>query len=116
MRQAGAVVFTGLREEGGLALAEAMLMGAPVIVLAHGGAGHIARSATDPSRVILVAPTTFEDTARRLGEAMTRFYQDPPLRCDPTLDVTESRRRLKVAVEEVCRVAPGGTGSSLRSS
>ncbi len=33
-----AAVFTGLREEGGLALAESMLRGVPAIVLGHGGA------------------------------------------------------------------------------
>src|SRR5207244_975293 len=33
IRASAAVVFTGMREEGGLALAEAMLSGAPVIVL-----------------------------------------------------------------------------------
>ena len=108
IRQAGAVVFTGLREEGGLALAEAMLLGAPVIVLAHGGAGHIAASATDPGRVILVVPTTPADTAHAIGDAMTRFYRDPPERCDPNLNAAEPNRILRVAVEELCGVSTSG--------
>jgi glycosyltransferase involved in cell wall biosynthesis len=103
--EAAAVVFTGLREEGGLALAEAMLMGAPVIVLAHGGAGHIARSATDPSRVALVSPDNRDRTARSIGAAMTRFYETVPLRSDSTLDVSAARRKLTAAVE----AAWGGT-------
>ena len=50
-----------MREEGGLALAEAMLSGAPVIVLAHGGARTIAERALDPSRVTLIEPAGVDD-------------------------------------------------------
>lgn len=101
--EAAAVVFTGLREEGGIALAEAMLLGTPVIVLAHGGAGNIAVSASDPSRVALVAPDTRKRVARRLGEAMARFSGQTITRTDPTLDVPQARQRLKQAVEQACR-------------
>jgi glycosyltransferase involved in cell wall biosynthesis len=101
--EAAAVVFTGLREEGGIALAEAMLMGAPVIVLAHGGAGTIARSASDPSRVALVVPSDPVSTARSIGDAMTRLCEDRPVRTGPTLDVAEARRTLRGVVEEACR-------------
>ena len=38
MRGATTVLFTGLREEGGLALAEAMYAARRLIVLDHGGA------------------------------------------------------------------------------
>jgi glycosyltransferase involved in cell wall biosynthesis len=106
LTEAAAVVFTGLREEGGIALAEAMLVGAPVIVLAHGGAGTIARSASDSSRVALITPGDPVSTARRIGDAMTRFSEDRSVRTGPTLDVAEARRRLRVAVEEACRAVP----------
>jgi glycosyltransferase involved in cell wall biosynthesis len=76
---AAACVFTGPREEGGCALAEAMLAGAPVVVLAHGGARLLAESNTDAARVALVEPGWTSDTARRLGAAMTSFALAPTL-------------------------------------
>jgi hypothetical protein len=73
MAKASAVVFTGLREEGGIALAEALLLGVPVIVLDHGGAGTVAGAAIDKERVALIRPGSIGTTARRIGEAMGRF-------------------------------------------
>jgi glycosyltransferase involved in cell wall biosynthesis len=99
---AAAVVFTGLREEGGLALAEAMLAGAPVIVLAHGGARTIASASVDGSRVALIEPGTFTDTACRIGAAMSRFTRATPARSGPTLDVAQARDTLRAAVERAC--------------
>jgi glycosyltransferase involved in cell wall biosynthesis len=63
-------VFTGMREEGGLALAEAMLVGTPVVVLANGGAASIARAATDPECVSLVDPGSLSDTVAAMAEAI----------------------------------------------
>jgi len=102
VRRAAAVVFTGLREEGGVALAEAMLVGAPVIVLAHGGARTIASSTTDPDRVVLVAPDSPRATAIQIGRAMTRFSQSPSPRQDPMLDGAAAAQILRTAVEGVC--------------
>lgn len=68
-----AALFTGLYEEGGLALAEALATGVPTVVLDHGGAGTIARRATEAGRVVLVAPGGVADTAQRLGEAVARL-------------------------------------------
>jgi glycosyltransferase involved in cell wall biosynthesis len=106
--EAAAVIFTGLREEGGVALAEAMLMGAPVIVLGHGGVRNIVASASDRSRVALVAPADPASTARRLGEAMTRFHEHVALRTDSNLDARPARLALKTAVEEACRAVVRG--------
>jgi glycosyltransferase involved in cell wall biosynthesis len=86
MQGAAGLLFTGLREEGGLALAEAMYQGLPVVVLAHGGAGLVARQALDPSRVRVVEPGSIRETARRLGEAMTELYAEAPKARTPTLD------------------------------
>ena len=60
---AGAVVFAGVREEGGTALAEAMQRGAPVIVFANGGAKTVAEAAIDHKRVRLVAPGSRDEIA-----------------------------------------------------
>lgn len=105
VRRAAAAVFTGLREEGGLALAEAMLVGTPVIVLAHGGARTIASSTTDPDRVVLVAPDNPRATAMQIGRAMTRFSQSPSARHDPMLDGSAAAQILRTAIEGVCDAA-----------
>ena len=98
--RAAAVVFTGLREEGGMALAEAMLSGAPVIVLANGGARTIAESTTDPDRVALIEPAGTQETARRLAEAMFRFSRNPSTSTGPTLDPDAARRTLRGIFEK----------------
>ena len=103
---AAAVVFTGLREEGGLALAEAMICGAPVIVLANGGARTIAALGTDAARVVLIEPTGPDDTARRLGEAMTRFAHRPPLVRTSLIDQATAKRALRAAFSEVYSLQP----------
>ena len=96
--EAAAVVFTGLREEGGIALAEAMLCGAPVIVLANGGAETIAAAATDPSCVALIQPASIAETARRMAEAMTRFSRASHERSGGALlDQRAARRTLRRA-------------------
>jgi glycosyltransferase involved in cell wall biosynthesis len=106
---AAAAVFTGLREEGGLALAEAMLCGTPVIVLANGGALSIAQAATDPARVALIEPADVETTARRIGAAMTRFSQRPAEASDPLLDRAAAVCQLRDAFDEA--LASSGTAS-----
>lgn len=88
---AAAGVFAGLREEGGLALAEAMLCGLPVIVLNHGGARAIATWATDRSRVALVEAGTIAATTRGFASAMTRFALHPPPGTAPLLDQAAAR-------------------------
>jgi len=103
---AAAVVFPGLREEGGVALAEAMYAGVPVIVLSHGGARTVASGALDPSRVALIPPSSTEEVARAMGEAMRRFCHTPPTGTGPNLD----QRYYRQALEAACRraVATGG--------
>ena len=106
LTEAAAVVFTGLREEGGLALAEAMLAGTPIMVLAHGGAKIIAESSTDPQRMALDRAGRRRSTARRLGEAMTRFTRAPPSRREPMLEQCGSVRRWSCATCCVCGSPP----------
>jgi glycosyltransferase involved in cell wall biosynthesis len=100
LAKAAAVVFPGLREEGGLSLAEAMLFGAPVIVLANGGARTIAAAATDRFRVALIEPGTVTTTVQRMAEAMTYFSRHADMHArGPLLDQTAARDTLRAAFE-----------------
>lgn len=111
LKAAPAVVFAGLREEGGVALAEAMYAGTPVIVLAHGGAKTIAAAALDARRVALIAPAAADQVARGIGQAMTRFCDAPPPGRGPNLDPEYYRQ----AIGGACREALGiHTGSDSR--
>lgn len=107
LTEATAVVFTGLHEEGGMALTEAMLFGSPIVVLAHGGAGTIARSALDPERVALIRPGTVEETAQAIGHAMAGFIKDPPADTGPNLAVEQAREALRAAVADALDRARG---------
>jgi glycosyltransferase involved in cell wall biosynthesis len=86
LSEAPAALFTGLREEGGVALAEAMRSGTPVIVLANGGARTVAEAATDRRRVELIEIGSMDACAKRLAAAMDRFVVDPPTSTTPLLD------------------------------
>jgi glycosyltransferase involved in cell wall biosynthesis len=99
LEEAAAVLFTGLREEGGMALAEAMFAGVPVIVLAHGGAMAVAQAAIEPSKVALIYPQDVATTARNMGEAMTRFVRSPPSAQGPSLDRAAAVRALRESIE-----------------
>ncbi len=102
---AAGAVFTGLREEGGLALAEAMMAGTPVIVLGVGGAAWIAQQALDPARVTIVAVAGVEDTARRLGAAMARAVAHPSTASTPLLDRDAAVSMLQQAVRQALATA-----------
>lgn len=88
VRGAAAVIFAGIHEDGGCALCETMLLGAPAVVLAHGGPKEIIeRWGTDPMRVALVPPIGGPAaTGAALGDALTRMLAHAPARDDPYLD------------------------------
>ncbi len=86
MRGATTVLFTGLREEGGLALAEAMYAARRIIVIDHGGAGAIARCAIDPDRIALIPPGDIATTASEMADAITKHMSAPPTPDEPLLD------------------------------
>ncbi len=96
--RAGAVIFPGVREEGGTALAEAMQRGAPVIVFANGGARTVAEAAIDADRVRLVSPGSRDEIARGFGEAMTHFHSGGPLANTPNLDTAAAHAKLEAAI------------------
>ncbi|MGI9647825.1 MAG: glycosyltransferase [Acidimicrobiia bacterium] len=96
--RAGAVVFAGVREEGGTALAEAMQRGAPVIVFANGGAKTVAEAAVDPDRVRLIPPGTRDEIAAGFGQAMTHFHNTTDLPNTPNLDTAAAHKQLEEAI------------------
>jgi glycosyltransferase involved in cell wall biosynthesis len=73
MRGARAVCLPSRRETFGLVVAEAMLLGVPVVATTVGGIPEIVRHEIDG---LLVPP----DDPRRLGEALQRVLTDEPLR------------------------------------
>lgn len=88
LRAAPFALFTGINEEGGCALCEAMMLGVPVVVLAHGGPAEIVNGwCLDPSRVVAVPPAGGIDaTARALGQGMRTLIGRGALRTEPYLD------------------------------
>jgi glycosyltransferase involved in cell wall biosynthesis len=86
MRGARVVVFTGMREEGGLALGEALLLGCPSVVLANGGAELLASSVTDATRVSLVVPRGLRATVRAMAAAIDDHWLRPREQREPLLD------------------------------
>lgn len=108
--RAAACVFTGLREEGGCALAEAMLAGAPVVVLGHGGARLLAESATDQERIRIVDPTSYDEVLDGIADGMTHFTRNLSRRHGGYLDQEATKQALQDAVRSamVGRTAPTG--------
>jgi glycosyltransferase involved in cell wall biosynthesis len=100
MADAAAVVFTGLREEGGCALSEAMQLGVPVIVLGHGGARSVAEANTDPSRVALIEPQSAKRTVGDFAAAMTKFSTHPLPAKGSYLDCAGTKRALQQALRD----------------
>jgi hypothetical protein len=84
-----------------------MLLGVPVVVLAHGGPRTIAAAALDPSRVALIAPDWAAIVACRIGAAMQHFVEHPPPQSSPNIDVPAQLWRLQEAVIAAA-AEPGG--------
>lgn len=98
MRGATTVLFTGLREEGGIALAEAMHAARRIVVLDHGGAGAIARFATDPTRVALIPPADVSTVAARFASAVEQHMDAGPVADIPLIDRQRAIADLAAAV------------------
>jgi glycosyltransferase involved in cell wall biosynthesis len=103
LASAGAVLFAGVREEGGIGLAEALLAGAPVIVLDHGGAAAVVDRAVDPARVQRVpVGRSVADTVAGLAAAMVRWQGTAPQPAhEGNLDVAGARAELARVLAEV---------------
>lgn len=106
VREAGAVLFAGIHEDGGCALCEAMLLGAPVAVLAHGGPAEIVeRWGTDRARVRLVPPAGPVETARALGAALGELLARPAAADAPMLDQAGATLAFLAELEEAMAAA-----------
>jgi len=105
-RTAAAAVFAGVREEGGVALAEAMLLGTPAIVLAHGGARTVAALASDRSRVALIEPTDASTVIEEFAGAMTRFVAMSSSSATPLFQRQRATARLEGIVARAVREQP----------
>ena len=113
---ASVALFTGLREEGGFALAEAMLLGTPVVVLANGGAATVAQASIAPERTTLVEVAPLADTIQAMGAAIdehlgteshTRSTQRVPL-----IDQAAAVDEFRGLIEMVLLTPDGGNASS----
>jgi glycosyltransferase involved in cell wall biosynthesis len=106
MQSANAVVFTGMREEGGLALAEALYLGTPTIVLDHGGPSTIAHAVIDPDQVTLVSVESKNETITGLARAMSLAAVCVPGARKPLLDLADGRETLSKIYAEVLKPPP----------
>jgi glycosyltransferase involved in cell wall biosynthesis len=100
MRGARAVVFTGMREEGGLGLAEALLIGAPIVVLDNGGAGHLAHQSTDQGLVRAIAPHGREATIRAFAAALDECWLRADRAAGPLIDQQAAVDELEAVVRQ----------------
>ncbi|MCP4965272.1 MAG: glycosyltransferase family 4 protein [bacterium] len=98
MRHATTTVFTGLREEGGLALTEAFYTARRVIVLDHGGAGSIARRATDDSRVARVAIGSVDHVINGFAAALDSHFAATEADASPLLDRKAAIKELEQTI------------------
>ncbi len=100
MQGATTVLFTGLREEGGLALTEAMYNARRVIVLEHGGAGSIGRRATDSSRIALIQPESVDSVLEQFARAIDQHFETAEPEPTPLLDRNAAMQELEEAILE----------------
>lgn len=69
------LLHTALHEEAGLAVAEALALGTPVVCLDHGGPGRLVRAwSSVPS--VAVAPKSIHEAVRGLAEGIRRFLAE----------------------------------------
>ncbi len=74
---AGAVLHPSLHDEAGMAIAEALSLGTPVVCLDHGGPGEIIRY-WPRELSVGVPPSGPDHTAMLLAAAVDRFLDSPP--------------------------------------
>jgi glycosyltransferase involved in cell wall biosynthesis len=77
VRRCAVLLHPALHEEAGLSVAEALVVGVPVVCLNHGGPADLVRW-WPTARVALVPPSKAEVTARRLAAAVDGFLDEAP--------------------------------------
>lgn len=101
MADASAALFTGMREEGGMALAEGLLLGTPTITLDNGGPAIMARAVDDPTRVAVIDTSSAERALTETAEAIDRFTGEAMRPRTPLLDRPAMVERLRGFYESV---------------
>jgi glycosyltransferase involved in cell wall biosynthesis len=87
VRRSGVLLHPALHEQAGLSVAEALLLGTPVVCLDHGGPAELVRW-WPTSHIALILPSDPESTARRLAGAVDAFLdQAPDVPTEPVLPV-----------------------------
>ena len=94
MAGAAATLYTGLREEGGLALAEGLLSGTPVIVIGNGGPLVLCAAAGNDERIQIVDPSDSDTVERNLARAIDRATLSSTTDRSPMLRADTSANRL----------------------
>ena len=94
MAGAAATLYTGLREEGGLALAEGLLSGTPVIVIGNGGPLVLCAAAGNDERIQIVDPSDADTVERNLARAIDRATLSSTADRSPMLRTDASANRL----------------------
>jgi glycosyltransferase involved in cell wall biosynthesis len=74
---AGALIHPAFHDEAGLAVAEALSMGTPVVCLAHGGPAELLRH-WPGAPAATVRPRSSDSTAQALAGAIDKFLVNPP--------------------------------------
>jgi glycosyltransferase involved in cell wall biosynthesis len=77
LARAGALLHPALHDEAPLCIAEALILGTPVVCLDHGGPPAVV-SQWPSSPSLLVSPDWEDATARSLAAAIDRLLADPP--------------------------------------
>ncbi|HEX6233931.1 MAG TPA: glycosyltransferase [Jiangellaceae bacterium] len=105
VRRCGVLLHPALHEEAGLSVAEALVLGTPVVCLDHGGPAEVVRWWTS-TRVALVSPSDPESTARRLAAAVDAFLDEPPKPpTEPVLPLASFESLLLDAYDEAVALA-----------
>ncbi len=98
--RASVVLHPALREEAGLAVAESLSLGTPVVFLDHGGPP-VVRSAWPSSPAAGVAPTTPDRTVQELAQAVDGYLSSPvPIRREPIRPVRPLGEAIMQAYDE----------------
>ena len=113
---AGAFLHPAFHDEAGLAVAEALSLGTPVVCLDRGGPPELLRHwPTAPARA--VKPRSPEVTARELAAAIDAFLSDPPsVRSSPTRPVTSFAGQLLDAYDLALEAGPSAAAWAFPAS
>ena len=106
LASAAALVHPALHEEAGLCIAEALIIGVPVVCLAHGGPLEVT-SHWPQRRASLVRPQGLDATVRGIAAAVDRVLAAPPSPLTPPMAPDVSFAEELLAAYEDAAGSPG---------